>query len=173
MTDKPLTKNITLGETTDLTAYEANGGYEAVRKTVGKLSAADVLDMVKESNLRGRGGAGFPTGMKWSFVPMGQSKGHKYLVCNADEMEPGAFKDRLILEHDPHQLIEGMILSAYTIDADIGYIFIRAEYHTAAKRLRDAIMEAKLKGYLGENILGTGYSFELYLHISAVKKQPC
>ena len=93
MTDKPLTKNITLGETTDLTAYEANGGYEAVRKTVGKLSAADVLDMVKESNLRGRGGAGFPTGMKWSFVPMGPSKGHKYLVCNADEMEPGAFKD--------------------------------------------------------------------------------
>lgn len=171
MTDKPLTRNITIGELTDLSAYEASGGYQAIRSTIGKLSAADVLDMVKDSNLRGRGGAGFPTGMKWSFVPMDKTpdgpKGHKYLVCNADEMEPGAFKDRLILEHDPHQLIEGMILSAYTIDADIGYIFIRGEYHTAAKRLRDAIMEAKLKGYLGENILGTGYSFELYLHSSA------
>ena len=170
MTDKPLTRNITIGEPTDLAAYEASGGYQAIRSTIGKLSAADVLDMVKDSNLRGRGGAGFPTGMKWSFVPMDKTpdgpKGHKYLVCNADEMEPGSFKDRLILEHDPHQLIEGMILSAYTIDADIGYIFIRAEYHTAAKRLRDAIMEAKLTGYLGENILGTGYSFELNLHSS-------
>jgi NADH-quinone oxidoreductase subunit F len=144
--DRPLTKNIAPGKPpTDLAAYEGNGGYEAVRDTLGKLSASDVLDIVKESNLRGRGGAGFPTGMKWSFVPMDDSEGHKYLVCNADEMEPGAFKDRVILENDPHQLIEGMILSAYTINADIGYIFIRAEYHTASRLLREAIHEAKQK----------------------------
>lgn len=166
--DKPLTKNIAPGKPpTDLTAYESNGGYEALRRTIGKLSAAEVLDIVKESNLRGRGGAGFPTGMKWSFVPMNETTGHKYLVCNADEMEPGAFKDRVILENDPHQLIEGMILSAYTIAADIGYIFIRAEYHTASRLLQQAILEAKQKGYLGDNILGTGYNFELHVHSSA------
>ncbi len=166
--DRPLTKNIGPGRPpTDLTAYEAGGGYDALRRTIGKLSTAEVLDMVKESNLRGRGGAGFPTGMKWSFVPMGETQGHKYLICNADEMEPGAFKDRVILENDPHQLIEGMILSAYTIDADIGYIFIRDEYHTATRLLREAIGEAKQKGYLGENILGSGYNFELYVHSSA------
>ena len=167
MSDKPLTKNITIGKPTDLTAYEANGGYSAVRDAIGRLSASDVLDVVKESNLRGRGGAGFPTGMKGSFVPMDKTEGHKYLVCNADEMEPGTFKDRVIMEYDPHQLIEGMILSAYTIDADIGYIFIRAEYHVAERRLKDAITEAREKGYLGENILGSGYNFELYMHSSA------
>ena len=166
--ETPLTKNIGPGKPpTDLTAYEANDGYRAVRETISKRSSADVLDMVKDSNLRGRGGAGFPTGMKWSFVPMDKTDGHKYLVCNADEMEPGTFKDRLILENDPHQLIEGMILSAYTIAADVGYIFIRAEYHTAAQRLRDAIVEAKAKGYLGNNILGSDYQFELFVHVSA------
>ncbi len=166
--DRPLTKNIGPGKApTDLTAYVANEGYEAVRATLGKLSCADVLDLVKDSNLRGRGGAGFPTGMKWSFVPMGETEGHKYLVCNADEMEPGTFKDRLILEYDPHQLIEGMILSAYTINADIGYIFIRAEYHVAAKRLKEAIEEARQAGLLGQNILGSGYNFELFVHSSA------
>ena len=166
--DRPLTKNIGPGKPpANMTVYESGGGYEAIRKTIGKLTAADVLDMVKDSNLRGRGGAGFPTGMKWSFVPMGETQGHKYLVCNADEMEPGAFKDRVILENDPHQLIEGMILSAYTINADIGYIFIRAEYHAASRLLREAIDEAKQKGYLGKNILGTGYNFELHVHSSA------
>ena len=168
MMDRPLTRNIAPGKPpTDLPAYEAGGGYDAVRKTIGKLSASEVLDIVKESNLRGRGGAGFPTGLKWSFVPMDDTSGHKYLVCNADEMEPGSFKDRVILEYDPHQLIEGMILSAYTINADIGYIFIRAEYHVATRLLREAINDAKQKGYLGENILGTGYNFELHVHSSA------
>ncbi|MBQ74109.1 MAG: NADH-quinone oxidoreductase subunit F [Gammaproteobacteria bacterium] len=167
MTDKPLTKNIKGDKPADLAAYEANGGYVAVRDTIGKKSSSDLLDIIKDSNLRGRGGAGFPTGMKWSFVPMDKTEGHKYLVCNADEMEPGTFKDRVIMEKDPHQLVEGMILSAYTIDADIGYIFIRAEYHAAARRLREAINAAKEKGYLGENILGTGYNFELHVHSSA------
>ncbi len=166
--DRPLTRNIGPDKPpADLRAYEANDGYRAVRETLGKRSPAEVLETVTESNLRGRGGAGFPTGMKWSFVPMGDMPGHKYLVCNADEMEPGTFKDRIILENDPHQLIEGMVLSAYTIDADIGYIFIRAEYHAAAKRLRSAIDEAKQAGLLGSNILGTGFDFELFVHSSA------
>ncbi|MFP6809316.1 MAG: NADH-quinone oxidoreductase subunit NuoF [Pseudomonadales bacterium] len=168
MTETPLTKNIAAGKApTDLKAYEATGGYEAVRKTIGKLAPSDVLEIIKDSKLRGRGGAGFPTGMKWSFVPMGKSDGHKYLVCNADEMEPGAFKDRVILENDPHQLIEGMILSAYTIEADIGYIFIRCEYHAAVRLLSEAINEAKQKGLLGKNILGTDYNFEIHVHSSA------
>ncbi len=168
MSDRPLTRNIDpAAGPTWIKTYEANDGYQAVRDTIGQRSPADVLDMVKESNLRGRGGAGFPTGMKWSFVPMGKTDGHKYLVCNADEMEPGTFKDRIILEYDPHQLIEGMILSAYTIAADVGYIFIRDEYHVATSRLRQAIAEAEQKGYLGNDILGTGYDFHLYVHVSA------
>ncbi|MBD3647272.1 MAG: NADH-quinone oxidoreductase subunit NuoF [Pseudomonadales bacterium] len=152
---------------TDLAAYEQNGGYEAVRNTIGKTDPSDVLEVVKDSNLRGRGGAGFPTGTKWSFVPMDKTTGHKYLIANADEMEPGTFKDRVIMENDPHQLIEGMILAAWTIAADIGYIFIRHEYHLATARLRQAIEEARAKNYLGQNILGSGYNFELFVHSSA------
>lgn len=168
MAERPLTKNVNpAAGPTWVDAYEANGGYSAVRNILGNKAPADVLEMIKDSNLRGRGGAGFPTGMKWSFVPMDAGGGHKYLVCNADEMEPGTFKDRVIMEHDPHQLIEGMILSAYTIAADIGYIFIRAEYHDAADRLRQAIVEAESKGYLGDHILGSEFSFQLYVHVSA------
>lgn len=168
--EKVLTRNI--GENpvpTDLTAYEANGGYQALRKAMTSMSPADCLQVITDSNLRGRGGAGFPTGMKWSFVPMGDkcTPGHKYLICNADEMEPGTFKDRLLMEYDPHQLIEGMILSAYTIGADISYVFIRGEYTVAIQRLRDAIGECYAKGYLGENILGSGYNLNMYVHPSA------
>lgn len=181
--NRPLTENIAQGRPpVDLKAYENNGGYQAVRDTLGKLSPAEVLEIIKDSNLRGRGGAGFPTGMKWSFVPMESvptesvptegasienNARHKYLVANADEMEPGTFKDRMLMENDPHQLVEGMILSAYTIAADIGYIFIRAEYHLATRQLRSAIAEAKAKGYLGKNILGTDFDFELQVHASA------
>lgn len=169
MTDRPLTRNIIdFDGPTDLARYEANGGYQAVRTTIGKTQPADVLGVIRESNLRGRGGAGFPTGMKWSFVPAKNGEqGHRYLVANADEMEPGCFKDRLLLERDPHQLIEGMILSAYTIEADTGYIFIRAEYHVAIARLGEAIAEAEHAGLLGDDILGSGYSFRLFVHVSA------
>jgi len=165
----PLTRNVRADRSpTDLAAYEANGGYRGLRRAMAELSPADCLQIVKDSNLRGRGGAGFPTGMKWSFVPMENlSPGHKYLICNADEMEPGTFKDRLLLECDPHQLIEGMILSAYTIGADVAYIFIRAEYLLAARLLREAIADCYDKGYLGEDILGSGYRLDMHVHTSA------
>lgn len=168
--EKVLTKNIGPEQgPTDITAYQANGGYRALRKALASLSPQDCLDQISASNLRGRGGAGFPTGMKWSFVPMGDkcSPGPKYLVCNADEMEPGTFKDRLLIECDPHQLIEGMILAAYTIGADISYIFIRGEYSLPIERLRTALAECYQQGMLGKNILGSSYNLEMYLHPSA------
>ncbi len=167
--DRPLTRNVRPDRApTDMRAYEANGGYRALHDTIGKRSPADCLQIIKDSNLRGRGGAGFPTGMKWSFVPMDDATpGHKYLICNADEMEPGTFKDRLLMECDPHQLVEGMIIAAYTIQADIAYIFIRAEYLKAAELLREAIAACREKGYLGEHILGSDYSLEMHVHASA------
>ncbi|MGV6807446.1 MAG: NADH-quinone oxidoreductase subunit NuoF, partial [bacterium] len=166
--DRPLTRNVRPDRSpTGFDAYEANGGYRGLRQALSQ-SPADCLQVIKDSNLRGRGGAGFPTGMKWSFVPMDNtSPGHKYLICNADEMEPGTFKDRLLLECDPHQLIEGMIVAAYTIQADIAYIFIRAEYHVAQERLKEAIEACYAKGYLGKDILGSGYNLDIYLHGSA------
>jgi NADH-quinone oxidoreductase subunit F len=168
--DLPLTRNVRPDRSpTDLIAYEANGGYQGMKAAIGKLSPPDCLQIIKDSNLRGRGGAGFPTGMKWSFVPMDEAAaaGHKYLICNADEMEPGTFKDRLLLECDPHQLIEGMICAAFTIQADVAYIFIRAEYHLAAKLLREAIAACYDKGYLGKDILGSGYHLDMQVHSSA------
>ena len=168
--EKVLTRNIGVDhKPTNLQDYEANGGYRGLRKAMSELSPKDCQDMISDSNLRGRGGAGFPTGMKWSFVPADDkcTPGHKYLVCNADEMEPGTFKDRLLMECDPHQLIEGMILAAYTIGADISYIFIRGEYLVATQRLRDALQECYAAGLLGDNILGSGYSLNMYVHPSA------
>ncbi|MFT7525376.1 MAG: NADH-quinone oxidoreductase subunit F [Arenicella sp.] len=169
MTSLPLTQNINAErDPVGMQAYEANHGYQAMKKAVKEMSPSDCLDVIKDSGLRGRGGAGFPTGMKWSFVPMENvSEGHKYLVCNADEMEPGTFKDRLLMECDPHQLIEGMIISAWTIQADIAYIFIRAEYHLASRLLQEAIDACYEKGYLGKNILGTDYKLDMYVHSSA------
>jgi NADH-quinone oxidoreductase subunit F len=166
--EKPLTGNFrTDKEAVSLAEYERAGGYQGLR-TALLMAPVDVTELVKKSNLRGRGGAGFPTGMKWSFVPMGKDAPHpKYLVANADEMEPGTFKDRALMERDPHQLIEGMIVSAYAIEADIGYIFLRGEYERSYERLARAIAEAETSHYLGHNILGSGYSLTLHLHTSA------
>ncbi len=166
--DKPLTSNFRPdGETVDVGAYERAGGYEGLRKALA-MQPQDVTELVKGSKLRGRGGAGFPTGVKWSVVPMGANAPRpKYLVANADEMEPGTFKDRVLMERDPHQLIEGMAVAAYAIQADIGYIFLRGEYRRSRERLDIALREAKERGYLGPDILGSGYSFQLYLHVSA------
>lgn len=167
--ERPLTKNIRPGEEPlDLKAYEKAGGYEAVRKAVKTMTPEEVTQVVKDSNLRGRGGAGFPTGAKWSFVAMGEDAPRpKYLIANADEMEPGTFKDRLLLEGDPHQLVEAMIVSAYAIQADVAYIFIRWAYRKATRLLSQAIAEAYQAGYLGRNILGSDYSLEMYIHSGA------
>jgi NADH-quinone oxidoreductase subunit F len=167
--EKPLTKNIRPGEPPfDLAAYERAGGYGAVRKALTNMTPNEVLEEVKKSNLRGRGGAGFPTGMKWSFVPMGADAPRpKYMIMNADEMEPGTFKDRVLLEGDPHLIVESMIVSAYAIEAEKGYVFLRWEYKEAERAVRKAVGEAYKAGYLGKNILGSGYDFELQVHSSA------
>src|SRR5260370_10872358 len=166
--EKPLTGNFRPDkEAVSLAEYERAGGYQGLRRALA-MTPVEVIELVKRSNLRGRGGAGFPTGMKWSFVPMGKEAPHpKYLVANADEMEPGTFKDRALMERDPHQLIEGMIVAAYAIEADIGYIFLRGEYECSHDRLSRAIAEAKASNYLGRNILGSSHSFEIHLHVSA------
>ena len=152
----------------DLRAYERAGGYQAIRKVLrAGMTPKAVTEVVKDSNLRGRGGAGFQTGLKWSFVPFGKDVPNPtYLVVNGDEMEPGTFKDRLLMERDPHQLIEGAIVAAFAIEADIAYIFLRGEYTLAAERLARAIAEAYKRQYLGKDIFGSGYSLELYLHLS-------
>ncbi len=167
--EQPLTQNIRPGEEPlDMPGYEKAGGYQALRKTLDNLTPQDIIATIKASNLRGRGGAGFPTGQKWSFVPSGPDAPHpKYLVVNADEMEPCTFKDRLLLEGDPHQLIEGAILAAYAVQADVVYIFTRWAYHLAAQRLAKSIAEAYAHGYLGRNILGSGWNLEMHLHVSA------
>jgi NADH-quinone oxidoreductase subunit F len=167
--ERPLTENIVPGRVPmDIKEYEKAGGYRSVRKVLKGMAPKEVQEEVKNSNLRGRGGAGFPTGQKWSFVPMGEDAPRpRYIVVNADEMEPGTFKDRLLLEGNPHGMIEAVIIAAYAIQADIGYIFLRWAYKTAAERLRKAIAEAYEKKYLGKNILGSGYSLDLYLHASA------
>lgn len=163
--EQPLTKHIVPGKSLSLKEYEQIGGYAAVRKAVKNASPQDVQQIVKDSGLKGRGGAGFSTGMKWSFVPMDDNAKHpKYLICNADEMEPGTFKDRLLLEGNPHQLIEGMILAAYAIKADISYVFLRWAYRKAATLMQKSIAEAYAAGYLGKNILGTGWDLEMHLH---------
>ena len=167
--EQPLTHNITPGKTPlTLGEYEKRGGYQAARKALTSMGPNEIAAMVKASNLRGRGGAGFPTAQKWSFVPMGADAPRpKYLVVNADEMEPATFKDRLLLEGDPHQLIEGVIISAHAIEAEIAYIFLRKTYTLAARRISAAIGEAYEKGYLGKNIFGSGVNLSLYLHESA------
>jgi NADH-quinone oxidoreductase subunit F len=167
--DTPLTANIRPGEPPpDRKAYEKAGGYRALRKALGEMAPEEVLDEIKASNLRGRGGAGFPTGMKWNFIPRGEdAPADKYLIVNADEMEPGTFKDRHLMEGDPHQLIEAVIVGAYAIGARHAYIFLRDEYRVSGERLGRAIAEAEAAGYLGRDILGSGFDCEIRLHTSA------
>lgn len=146
--------------------YEANGGYQAIRKAIPAITPTALTEMVKQSGLRGRGGAGYQTGVKWGFIPNDPSKA-KYLVCNCDESEPGTFKDRLLIEKDPHQLIEGMILASYAIGSHLSFIYCRGEYFGGSKKLYDAVQEAKERGYLGQNIFGSGYSLEIIVHTGA------
>jgi NADH-quinone oxidoreductase subunit F len=163
--ETPLTQHISFNRPPlNLKDYAQVGGYQAVHRAIKTMTPQEIMTMVQESDLKGRGGAGFNTGIKWSFVPMNDPKQTKYLIANADEMEPGTFKDRLLLEGNPHQLIEGMIVSAYAIQANTAYIFLRWAYKKAARLLRQAIDEAYAAGYLGKNILGSGFNLEMHLH---------
>lgn len=156
------------GNNWSIKEYEKRGGYQALRKLLGKdggsgLTQDDVITTLKDSALRGRGGAGFPTGLKWSFMPR-QFPGQKYLVCNSDEGEPGTCKDREILMHNPHIVIEGMIIAAFAMGISVGYNYIHGEIFQAYERFEQALKEARAAGYLGKNILGSSFDFELYAH---------
>src|SRR5215212_2135316 len=153
------------GYTNDLACYQRNGGYEMLKKAV-TLAPAAIIDEVKKSGLRGRGGAGFPCGVKWGLVDRKSGK-PIYLVVNADESEPGTFKDRYIIHEDPHQLIEGILISAYAIGAKTAYIYIRGEFPEGARILENAIEEARGQNLLGKNILGQGFDCEIYIHRGA------
>src|SRR5712664_1878646 len=146
--------------------YLMQGGYQALEKALKEMTPETIIEEVKKSNLRGRGGAGFPTGMKWSFVPKDTPKA-KYVICNADESEPGTCKDRPLMEMDPHQLIEGMIIAGRAIGANRGFIYIRGEYRYVLDLVETALEEAYARGYLGKNILGTGFDFDLLAHTGA------
>ncbi len=145
--------------------YLRDGGYQALRKAIGMVPK-DITDEVKKSGLRGRGGAGFPTGMKWTFIPPNNTK-PVYLICNCDESEPGTFKDRYIVHQDPHQLLEGMVISAFAVGAHIAYIYIREEFPQAAIILERAIEQARSHNFIGKNILASGFDVEIYVHRGA------
>jgi NADH-quinone oxidoreductase subunit F len=166
--EQPLTAGIDLRRgPLGIEGYEATGGYQALHKAL-TLSPQEIQRQVLESNLRGRGGAGFSTGKKWNAVAMGtRARRPKYLIVNADEMEPGSFKDRLLLEETPHAVIEGTIIASYAVEAEAAYLFLRLEYRKAAESLARAIAEAYQSHYLGPHILGSPYSLELHLHVSA------
>src|SRR5882724_9839086 len=155
-----------LEDSQSLAVYQRNGGYQAIRKVLDSMSRDDVISEMKKSALRGRGGAGFPTGLKWSFVPRDSPK-EKYVVCNADESEPGTFKDRYLMERDPHMLIEGMLIAAYALGAKTNYIYTRGEYKYLIDIMDVALDEARAAGLLGENILDSNFSSEIYTHTGA------
>lgn len=161
---KLLTEFYHLPEFQTLAGYQAHGGYSTLTKAF-KMEPQAIIDEVKASGLRGRGGAGFPTGMKWGFLPKNGEP--RYLLCNADEGEPGTFKDRLMMERAPHQLIEGMIMSAYAIGCHKGYIYVRGEYYYPVECLEKAVKEAYAAGLLGKNILGSGFDFDLDVYRGA------
>lgn len=159
-------KNIDVdGYTNDIGCYMRHGGYEDLKKALAMQPAA-IVNEVKMSGLRGRGGAGFPCGVKWGFIRPGGPK-PTYLICNADESEPGTFKDRYIIHQDPHQMIEGMIIACFAVNAKLAYIYIRGEFPEGAQILEKALAEARANGFLGTNILGSGFDLEIYVHRGA------
>jgi NADH-quinone oxidoreductase subunit F len=158
-------RNMDLDRPWLLKQYQSRGGYEVLTKILQqKMPPEQIIEEVKTSGLRGRGGAGFPTGLKWSFISR-NAPGEKYVVCNSDEGEPGTFKDRDILRYNPHQLIEGMIIAGYAIGANVGYNYIRGEFWEPYERFEKALAEAREAGFLGQNLFGTGFDFELYSHL--------
>jgi len=166
MFEKVLTKDIQMPESRQIDYYMKRGGYERWRKVLKQMDPEKVIAIVKESNLRGRGGAGFPTGVKWGFVPKNKDKAH-YLLVNADESEPGTFKDRLLMDGNPHLVLEGTMIGAYAIQSNLAFIYIRGEFVMEARILEQAIREAYEKGLLGKNILGSGYDLDIYVHRGA------
>ncbi len=164
--EKILFKYIDFPDQNRIDTYVQNGGYQALPKALKEHTPDELIEIVKKSGLRGRGGAGFPAGMKWGFVPKDSPK-PRFLLCNADEGEPGTFKDRTLIENDPHQLIEGIIIAAYAIGAHRAFIYIRGEFYFGAKRLEEAIEGCHQKGYLGKNILGSGFDLELSIYRGA------
>lgn len=165
---KPLTQHINPESTPlNLKEYQRVGGYAGVHKALKEMTPGEVTNLVNASNLLGRGGAGFSAGGKWSLISMDDNTQPKYLVCNADEMEPGSFKDRYLMEGNPHLLIAGMIIASYAIQAQKAYIFIRWAYKKAENELHKAITEAYDAGYLGKNILGSGFNLDIIIHSSA------
>ena len=160
-----LTRRFGMPNSASIDTYLATDGYKAFMKAV-EMTPEKIIEEVKASNLRGRGGAGFPTGMKWSFVPR-QSPKPKYIICNADESEPGTCKDRVLMEYDPHQMLEGMMIAGLAVDSKKGYIYIRGEYRYLIEHLDRAIGEAYARGWLGKNIQGTGKDFDIYTHSGA------
>jgi len=165
MFEPVLTKGIGTLNLKDISVYEQQGGYEALRQAVRQMTPKEVMDEVIKSGLRGRGGAGFPTGRKWSFLPPDIPT--RYLVCNADESEPGTFSNRMLIEHNPHQLIEGVLLAAYAINATQSFIYIRGEMKRGYETLLKALAEARERGYVGEGILGSDFSQEIVIHRGA------
>ena len=164
MSEKVIFHSLHLDKPWTLATYRSTGGYETLKKVVTeKVSPEDIIAEVKKSALRGRGGAGFPTGLKWSFMPRHFS-GDKYIVCNTDEGEPGTFKDRDIIRYNPHQLIEGMAIAAYTMGVKVGYNYIHGEIWEAYERFEEALEEARAAGFLGDNLFGTDFSFNLHAH---------
>jgi len=168
MMEPVLTKNIGKENSGSIEVYEAGGGYRTLRKTLKESTPAEVIEIVKKSGLRGRGGAGFPTGLKWSFMPKEKDPARPhYLLNNADESEPGTFKDRVLIEHDPHLVIESTMLAGFAMQADICFVYIRGEYVRPARVLEQAVQQAYAKGYLGKNIFGSGWSCEFVVHRGA------
>lgn len=165
MEDKVLTQDFGVVDLHDINVYLERGGYRAVQKAL-KMTPAEVLDEVKKASLRGRGGAGFPAGVKWSFVPQ-NVPGPKYMCVNADEGEPGTFKDRYIMSRNPHLLLEGIIIASYAVGIHTAYIYIRGEYEAVARRLESAVTGACRKNGLGKNIFGLGFDLDVFVHRGA------
>ncbi|MBN1504847.1 MAG: NADH-quinone oxidoreductase subunit NuoF [Candidatus Eisenbacteria bacterium] len=166
MAEKILLKNVGIPGSERLETYRSRGGYRALEKALRELKPSEVTDAVKKSGLRGRGGAGFPTGLKWSFVPK-DVPGPRYLCCNADEGEPGTFKDRVILENDPHMLLEGIAISCFALSVVEAFIYIRGEFALGAERLERAVAEAEEAGLLGPNVLGSDFGLKVHVHRGA------
>ena len=161
-----LTRNIYREGSESIDVYMASGGYQGLRRVLKEFAPEKFVEEVKASGLRGRGGAGFPTGMKWGFLPKGREK-PRYLCVNADESEPGTFKDRLLIEKDPHLVLEGIIASAYAIECNLAFFYIRGEFHQGCRTFEKAIAEARARGFLGKNILGSGFDLEVIVYRGA------